>query len=203
MKKSIFIGVLGMAAVSATSSFGQGAVFFSSYTANQNAGAPTTFFSGGSGLVGVPFTAELYYFLGTVSDPVNNALPTSITSDVTGLTLLNGVSAALDNSGSATGANGLGYFDGGTVVIPGYGSGPVTFEVVEYNGSTYDTSSIRGRTGSWTESLIQPTSLPAGNFGDNGVMPSGFVAVVPEPTTLALAGLGGLASLVALRRKQA
>ena len=26
---------------------------------------------------------------------------------------------------------------------------------------------------------------------------------VPEPTTLALAGLGGLASLVALRRKQA
>jgi hypothetical protein len=29
------------------------------------------------------------------------------------------------------------------------------------------------------------------------------VAPVPEPTTLALAGLGGLASLVALRRKQA
>jgi hypothetical protein len=203
MKKSIFIAVLGVAAVTATSSYGQGSIVFSSYVANGGVGAPTTYFSGGTGSVGEPFTAELYYFLGTVSDPVNTSLASSIYSDVTGLALLPTSAAAYDNSGAATGAAGLGYFDGPTVTIPGYTSGAVTFEYVAFNGSTYDTSTIRGRSGSWTESSIAGSGLPAGNMGDNGITPDGLVAIVPEPTTLALAGLGGLASLVALRRKQA
>jgi PEP-CTERM motif len=201
MKKSIFIAVLGVAA-SVASSYGQGSIFFSSYTANDNLGATTSFFNGSSvgALAGIPLTAQLYYALGTVSDPVNNSSVASIMSAPTGLTLLSGATAAFDNSGAATGAAGLGYYDGGVVTIPGYVSGPVTFEIVSsgvFNGQTYD-----GRSGSWTESSIAGPGLPAGNFGDAGVMPNAFVAtVVPEPTTLALAGLGGLASLVALRRK--
>jgi len=184
-----------MAAVAATSSYGQGSTFFSSYTANQGVGATTSIFGGG-GLVGIPWTAQLYYSLGTVSDPVNESDPTSITSPITGLTPLAGALAAYDNSGAATGAPGMGFFDGGVVLIPGYTSGPVTFEIWASGGATGS-----GRSGSWTESAISGPGLPAGNFGDNGTMPN-FVVVVPEPTTLALAGLGALASFVAKGRKR-
>jgi hypothetical protein len=47
-------------------------------------------------------------------------------------------------------------------------------------------------------SIVGIPDLPNGLF-----LGSFTVTAVPEPTTLALAGLGGLASLVALRRKQA
>jgi len=154
-------------------------------------------------LVGIPYTAQLYYALGTVSDPVNENLASSITSPVSGaLTLLVGANAGYDNSGAATGALGLGYFDGGVVTIPGYVSGPVSFEI----WAALPDGSFVGRSGSWTESSISGPGNPAGSFGDAGVMPNFLVAAanpVPEPTTLALAGLGGLASLVAFRRKQA
>ncbi len=202
MKKSIVMAVLGMTAAAA-SSYGQGSVVFSSYIANGLVGAPTDFFNGPDAgtAVGIPFVAQLYYALGTVADPVNDSLASSIMSPVTGLTAI-GSTAALDNSGAAISSQGLGYFDGPSISIPGYTSGAVTFEIV-VSGSL-DGQSYVGRSGSWVESSIPANPLPAGNFGDNGVMPSSFVAtVVPEPTTLALAGLGGLASLVALRRKQA
>jgi hypothetical protein len=204
MKKSIVMAVLGMTAAAA-SSYGQGSVFFSSYIANAGVGASATYFNGASGtagtLCGIPLTAQLYYALGTVSDPVS-ANATSIMSAVTGLGSLSGATAALDNSGAAVGGPGLGFFDGGTVLIPGYTSGAVTFEVVV--SGTYLGQQFVGRSGSWTESSIPGPGLPAGSFGDHGVMPNMFVATtVPEPTTLALAGLGGLASLVAFRRKQA
>jgi hypothetical protein len=199
MKKSIFIAVLGLAAIGATSSYAQGYVVFTSYASNGGNGNTTSLFGGG-GLIGVGYTASLYFALGTVSDPVNESNPNSITSAPTGLTLLGGLTAAYDNSGAAIGAPGLGFFDGGVATIPGYSSGPVTFELWASNAN----GTVVGRSGSWTEtSIINSASLPAGYFGDNGVAPNFLVAPVPEPTTLALAGLGGLASLVAFRRKQA
>lgn len=42
---------------------------------------------------------------------------------------------------------------------------------------------------------------PISSFGNSGATPFGVVAAVPEPTTIALAGLGGL-GLMALRRKK-
>jgi hypothetical protein len=194
MKKSLLIAVLGLTA-SVASSFGQGFIAFSSYSANNNAGATTSLFGGG--LVPAGYTASLYYFIGTVADPVNNANANSISSLPTGLTALATTSQFLDGAAQ-------GYFSGGIVTIPGYASGPVTFEVVAYNGSDYASSAIRGRSGSFTMNSIATAGLPVPFLGDNGQsMPNFFVAPVPEPTTLALAGLGGLASLVAFRRKQA
>jgi len=199
MKKSIFIAVLGVAAVAA-SSYGQGYIVFSTYTSNGGAGNIAETLVGSTPL-GSSYTASLYYALGTVADPVSQTAA-SITSPVSGaFTLYTGANSSpvFDNSGEATGTPGLGFVDGGLLTIPGYTSGAISFELVATGPSE------RGRSGAWTEStIVSSASLPPGYFGDNGTAPAFFVASpVPEPTTLALASLGGLASLVALRRKQA
>jgi PEP-CTERM motif len=188
MKKSIFIAVLGLAA-GVASSYGQGYIAMNSYSANSFAGFLTTLI-GTSTPVDNTFSVELYYAMGTVSDPVDQNSATSVKTPVTGLT-------ALPSSITPYDANNDGYFQGATAIIPGYTGGPITLELVASNPGWL------GRSGSWTESSISAASTSLSIFGDNGVAPSFVVAPVPEPTTLALAGLGGLASLVAFRRKQA
>ena len=192
MKKSIFIAAIGVAA-SVASSYGQGYIAFNSYSANSSAGALTSFSFGQSGPVTGAFTAELFFALGTVSDPVDQASSLSVKTPPTGLTGIPSSIVSYD-------ANGDGYFQAlAPAIIPGYTTGAVTFEIVAVGPGWY------GRSGSFTESTIaNSTSAPLTLFGDNGPgMPSFVVAPVPEPTMLALAGLGGLASLVAFRRKQA
>ena len=51
---------------------------------------------------------------------------------------------------------------------------------------------------SFSSSASSPTGSFSGSIFANGVAPT----PVPEPTTLALAGIGGLASLVAMRRRK-
>jgi hypothetical protein len=194
MKRSIFLAAFGLT-TGLASTYGQGFVFFSSYIANGGAGATTRIFENGQ-LVGPGFQAQLYYAFGTVSDPVNFSSYTSIVSPVSSaFTLLSGVSAAY----GPTGSSGLGYFDGPTVMIPGYTGGPITFEVF---GSSYSGDAV-GRSGSFTMDSIGGPGAPSNAFGDNGQpMPNFFIAIGPEPTTLAVAGLGGLVSLIMFRRKQ-
>jgi len=200
MKKTIFIAVLGMAATVA-STYGQGAVAFSSYFANGGAGALTTQFLGGAA-VGSTYQAELFYFIGTLSDPVSGNTSSIIADPNASFTAL----ASSITTYTLGGANGVaGYFDGPTVTIPGYTSGPITWQIIAWSGGgSYDAALSRGRSGSFTDSSIALLGNPVGIVGDNatGGQPAFVVAPVPEPTTLALAGLGGLASLVALRRKQ-
>lgn len=165
MKKRVFIAVLGLGA-SLVSSHGQGFVVFSSYTANGGVGALTSFAFFSTGPVGIGYTAYLYYALGTVSDPVNNSSFVSIMSPVSSaFTLLPGASAAYDNSGAAFGAAGLGYFDSGVFVIPGYTGGPITFEIF-----ATDAQGVRfGRSGSFImDSIDTNPAMPASEFGDNG-----------------------------------
>ena len=198
MKKSIIMAVLGVAA-SAASSYGQG-VIFSSYTGDGGAGIYTYLF-GTTTTIPAGFKADLYYFVGDASDPVTFGSSQSVTSAVGGGLIDLGVVGVTYN----TLYEGYEFFQGPAEVIPGYSSGDVTLEIVAFNGSTYASSSIRGRSGSFTMTSISaaPTT-PSNSIGDNGPGAADFyVAAVPEPTTLALAGLGGLASLVAFRRKQA
>jgi len=190
VKKRAFLAVLGLAA-SVASSYGQGFIVFDSYSANLGAGALAT-------LNGIPlnssFHADLYYALGTVSDPVNDGLSYSSSSDP---------APSFTDLGVTGVAFSDGYFQGPTVIIPSYVNGPVSFEVVAFNGSSYESSTIRGRSGAFTESMIvNSASFPATLFGDNGPGMPEIVIVVPEPTTLALAGFGGLVALAAFRRKQ-
>jgi hypothetical protein len=201
MKKSLIFAALGVAATAATS-MGEGYVVFSSYAANGGIGPRTTIY-GTSTLLNSTWTAGLYYAIGTVSDPVNNSLAASIDSLPTGMTLYTGqnATAAYANSGWAKGL--LGYFDGSVLTIPGYTSGPITFEVVAYQGTDYASATSRGRSGSFTMTSIQSSAVAPSNFGDNGQpMPNFDVVSVPEPSTLALAGLGGVGMLLAMRRKK-
>jgi hypothetical protein len=76
----------------------------------------------------------------------------------------------------------------------------VYFEVIAYQtGQTYASSTIRGHSASFSEVLatgaIQPGTMDA-------MAPFSVFTAVPEPTTMALGGLG-LASLLLFRRKQA
>lgn len=197
MKKSLVLAVLGLA-VGVVSSYGQGSVLFSSYIANGNVGATTTMFGTGT-LVDSTFKAQLYYSFGTVADAVDNGTAAGIagTTPGAGLTLLDGVVATY-----ATGAATAGYFDFGNVVIPGYTSGAITFEIVAYNGTDYASSLgvglYRGRSGAFTMNGIATGANPSDSMTG---MPNFFVAQVPEPTTIALAGLG-LASLALIRRRK-
>ena len=193
MKKSIFLVALGLG-IGAASGFGQGYVFFTSYTANNGVGATTRIW-GSYDLLPAGFNAGLFYALGTVSDPVDNGSWWSMISPPTGL-------ADLGVKANYLAGEQAGYFDGARVAIPGYVGGPITFEVVAYNGSSFANSTRRGRSGSFTMNSIATGWNPAPCLGDNGSAMPNFFVPTPEPTTLTLAGLGGLMALEAMRRKQ-
>lgn len=189
MKKSIILSILGVTAAALTS-YGQGNVNFTSYYANGGAGAATYVF-GTSIFVPDGYNVDLYYAFGTTSDTVASASPNSVAAVPSGMTDL-GVTGLTTYSG--------GYFGNPivTVTIPGYTSGAITFEVVAFNGADYASSTIRGRSGSFTMASIATGANPVPALTG---LPDFYVAPVPEPTTLALAGLSGLA-LFAFRRKQ-
>jgi len=199
MKKTIIMAALGLAA-SAVSSYGQGSVIFSSYSANGTAGVATYLGLGGSTTT-IPssFHADLYAVAGAFSDPVNTSVSTSITAlPAAGLTDLGILGVTYSQS-----YNGLNYFNSGPVATPTPTGAGITFEVVAFNGSSYANSTVRGRSGSFTMASLNAAPAPLNHLGDNGQpFPVMYVTSVPEPTTLALAGLGGLASLVALRREE-
>jgi len=194
MKKSLIAPILGLA-VSVVSSHGQGSVFFDNYNSNAGAGAQITYNAASTGLSGPigGFTAALYYELGTATaDPGNdNAVVNVALSALTATGPNAGLTPAYPTS------IGNGYFSGPVVTIPGYASGAVTFEIVAFNGANYQASAVRGRSGSFTETSLATGTTPAAYFANN---PTFQVFGVPEPTTIALAGLG-MAGLLAFRRR--
>lgn len=193
MKKSIFIAVLGMAAVAA---YGQGKIDFSNYGGTSS---PTVNYPNGGVTVGSSFYAQLYYYVGTgVTD-----VPTSVGQ----MTLLGSVKPLFGSSLGGTGADGApgsGYFEGGVVTIPGVTSANNTF--TSFDIFISNDPALAGYTGIFTyatsASAQSGATSMAAAFGSGGGTLLTLLPV-PEPTTLALAGLGGLASLVAFRRKQA
>jgi PEP-CTERM motif len=123
------------------------------------------------------------------------AIPAGMLASGSGAPSTYNISGLMGNS-----VTGPGYFASAVNNFTLSSGGPtVYFDVAVFQtGSSYANSTIRGQSGVFTGTLAtgltQPTYAQFGSF---------TIASVPEPTTLALAGLGGLASLVALRRKQA
>ena len=96
----------------------------------------------------------------------------------------------------------LGYFVSAyNFVLNSYTPGtPVYFEVIAYQtaAGSYANSLWRGHSAPFSETLATGTTVPS----DVSFTPfTVYVDLAPEPTTLALLGLGGLTALVALRLK--
>jgi hypothetical protein len=177
MKKSIVASIIGVVATVAAieSSYGQGSVFFNNYGATTD--AIITF--GGAPATGLTATL-LYQFGGGALTPLGNA--TAFNPAIPG------------------------YFTGPIVTIPGniaagtgYVGGPISFVVQAYNGADYASSLIRGQSALFTLPSIATGTQPVGEFGA-GLL-SFQVTTVPEPSTLALIGLGTGALLFLRRRK--
>ena len=201
MKRKVLATVLGMAGLVglAASSYGQGQVIFNTYSSTGY--YPVTYGTVGQGVpanlagtgAGQDVSVELGYFLGTSSTfSAFTLIPSTIQLVGTSTAPVNGTGPTL-----------AGYIQGGGVTIPGYSSGPISFAILAWTGN-FATAAYEG-TFTWTESSVP--SGPLATAGSFASLPGNAVLLpttpVPEPTTLALAGLGGLASLVAFRRKQA
>ena len=160
MKKTLVAGILGigLSMLVVGRSNAQGFIVFENYYADDGFGALIT--ESGVGVSG--FNAALYYEIGTAtSDPGSDANPPKA-----GLTLLPATGANADLSPPYPTAISVGYFTGPVVTIPGYSSGPVTFEVVVYNGTSYTSpdTTARARSGSFVESSLATNSAQAEFF---------------------------------------
>jgi hypothetical protein len=88
-----------------------------------------------------------------------------------------------------------GFFGGGAVILlPGYSSpAPITFTVQAWAGVDYASATARGSV-TWTEVLLSPGQNPV------SMRYPLIVQYVPEPSVLALIGMGIGALLIARRR---
>jgi hypothetical protein len=196
-----------MAACAATS-YGQGFISLDNYNypggiVTYGANVPANGVSGAFGPAGTglnsAWTVGFYYGLGNlaITDPPSSGLPNGLLALGAGSS-----STAIANSGGAAGI----FFAGGYAAIPGGAvGGTVTLELVAYptvDGTYFGTSTFRGHSAPFTLTMMAGSATPPTANAGPAFTTFGATSV-PEPTTLALAGLGGLASLVAFRRKQA
>jgi hypothetical protein len=191
MKRNIVASILGIAAsvASVASSYGQGQVLFKNYgtttfapvqyAASSVPGGKENLYIGGT------FHADLLYTYGAISGSAQNSAGSAIST----------LFFSIDAADQATGS---GFFNGDAATVPGYTAGPVTFTVRAYNGNDYASSAVRGETTFTLSSISTGLTLP----GEFGAQMTGFrVALIPEPSTLALIGLGTGALLFFRRRK--
>jgi len=194
--KKIVITLFSVAA--ATTMYGQGNFNFNDLNStaqitisSNNAGAS----EGAKGnFVGTGYTASLYY--GAASS-----------TQFSQLTLFPGADAIFFG-GAASEAdqlNGAGFFDGGNTTLPF----PAGIEVAvavwwNGNGATSYASALASGYNTGVSALVPitlTTSADPSTIQDLAALQSFTVGVVPEPTTLALCGLGA-ASLLLFRRKK-
>jgi hypothetical protein len=175
---SAVIGAAGLAGLAVTS-YGQGTIFFDNYDASPY--YPIIYGYGDGGLTGTlaggNVNAELGYALGANQTMGFTIVPSSITS----------VNPATP-----------GYFEGPIVTIPSYISGPITFEILVWTADGFFDNLMNPTI--WTEPSIPTLPSPAGLFT---ALPGNIVigcGACPEPSTMALAGLGALFSLAEIRR---
>lgn len=211
MKKSLVLGILGLA-VAAVTSYGQGYITLDNYTSNSGgngpgfvqygAGVAANGVSGALGTVGdglnASWTVGIYFVVGTpsITDPAGNGIPNA------GLALGSGTGStaavAADNVFGTPGT----FLAINSFNISASGTPTITAEMVAYDSaaSSYANAAFRGHSAPFTMGSATFNSPSHPLVGDSFTTFS--VTPVPEPTTLALGALGGLA-LLAFRRKTA
>jgi len=210
MKKAIVASILGIAASAA---FGQGVITINNYLAS-NYTADQLLWGTGSGHSGVVTPSQnvdvqVYYQIGTISESTAAFLSDPLThAGVSG-----GLSSA--NPGGAYGVGPYGYYSLGNQILTGWSSGPVTFMVAAWQTTTGGGTLAGNLSGgvAGLSALFQAQDDSSAHTG-RGIVSSAnpaeyFVSMngvtltgVPEPTTMALGGLG-LAALLIARRKKA
>jgi len=207
MKKAIVLAIIGIASSMATSSYGQGAIKLDNYTTT---GPYVTYGAGSDGALGAgvtsAYTMGLYYWNalgdhtgGTAADPSGTALPTSLGTFV----LASGSGSTAQFQTTTFGLAGTA-FSGPIYNVPisaATGGDTITFMVVAYEGASYAAAQFRGHSAAFNLVTSDPTAPGTVKTG-SGMAAFQVFAAVPEPTTMALGGLG-LAALVLARRKKA
>lgn len=194
MKKKAIASVIGLAALVATvqSSFGQGQVFFANYTSD-GVNAPITYAGvnvppGKAGLtIGNGFTADLLYSLNGGST----------------WNLVVGSATAFSPVEDGDTGSGAGYFIGSAVTIPDYTTGAIQFIVRAFSGATWEATQSNPQGIAGTSDVFTLAHIATGleQVGPLTGLQSFSVAIVPEPSIMALAGLSSAALLIFRRRK--
>lgn len=225
MKRTILASIIGIAAVVAVNSAqAQGKVNLDNYS---NTGQIVSYGSGPSAIGGttagagvyngtayngvagnVTWTVGLYWALGSVTvaaDPSGTADPATLGA-LTYLTTASGGTAADGGAGAnttfnETGDHGTFVTSTGDALLNGYSSGSATFVVVAFSGSSYDTSTYRGHSAGFTLTPATGSSSAPTIGSSSGGMPAFGVYATPEPSILALSGIGA-AALMLFRRKK-
>jgi len=165
MKRKLAAAILGIAAsVGAVgSAHAQGFITFGNYDSN----APILYGAGTGGTVGAgvnsQFTAGLWYFLGTTTLAAGGGAADHLPAGWEAATVSQQI-----NVGSFAGPAGAGFFAGvgpnSTATISDYVSGPITFSVTAFDGSSFANAAIgKGHSAGFTLSSIATGSCNAGD----------------------------------------
>jgi len=184
--KKYFLGLLAVGLLAANSAFAAGEINFLTFNSGDNTKG-TAFFN--STPVGSTFMGQLY-----VSSTLNGTY-TAVGSAVSFI-------------------DGFGVINAGPVALGSFNTGDNAFYIVRaWNsaaGSTFESASVAGNgiVGSsaataFTVGGTIPGSPPTVITATANLHPTFSLAAVPEPTTVALAVMGGLGLLARRRRNQA
>jgi len=177
-----------LATVASLAAFGQGTLNFANLNGTA-VNAPVTLSDGTTKLAGAQYMAAL--FAGASAGSMSQVATTPFVS--------------------------AGYFLGGTTVIPGVAPGATAFVAIEvWNttaGATFAAAQGSGQANAWgifsTASLTTPLQVKLADPGSSppgtptalaGLTPLSLNGAVPEPSTLALAGLGAAAMLISYKK---